>query len=286
MLAQDGCLTPAQVESRILRSVDKVPALSGLVATGGRLNAHRALTEFRASASTTYGGAPHTVDFAIDVCSGSFPWEFGDGATASDFDPSHTYTEIGLYEATVELDGATRTFDIVVGVPFTDTDGNPFEEEILWLSAAGVTLGCDTAGPTFCPDDVVTRGQMASFLARALELPPASGDYFTDDSTSTHQDNINRLREAGVTLGCDIDGTLFCPDEEITREQMATFLVRGYGLAPSSNNLFSDTSGTHVDNINALAASGITLGCETGLFCPKDPVPRRQMAAFLFRAEE
>ncbi|MCY4368043.1 MAG: hypothetical protein OXF41_01205 [bacterium] len=36
------------------------------------------------------------------------------------------------------------------------------------LRAAGVTKGCEDDPPSCCPDDVVTRVQMASFLARVL----------------------------------------------------------------------------------------------------------------------
>ena len=37
-----------------------------------------------------------------------------------------------------------------------------------WTADAGITLGCDPEGILFCPDDPVTRGQMAAFLHRAL----------------------------------------------------------------------------------------------------------------------
>ncbi len=285
VLSEDPCLTPNQVEARIRRGADRLPNLTGLVATGARLNAYRALTEFAPSASASYGGAPFTVDFGVDVCSGSYLWTFGDGGSANGFSVTHTYSGPGIYEATVTVGGTLHTFEIIAGAPFTDIGGNPFEKEIYWLSATGVTLGCNQSSTLYCPNDSVTRGQMASFLSRALNLPAASQDHFTDDATSTHQENINRLREAGITLGCDADGTLFCPEDEITREQMATFLTRGYGLAATTQDFFTDDGGVHESNINALAASGITLGCDSSLFCPKDPVPRRQMAAFLYRAD-
>ncbi|MDJ0791827.1 MAG: N-acetylmuramoyl-L-alanine amidase [Acidimicrobiia bacterium] len=56
---------------------------------------------------------------------------------------------------------------------FTDTSGSPFAEDIAKLAAAGVTKGCNPpSNDRFCPRDVVTRGQMATFLARALDLDP------------------------------------------------------------------------------------------------------------------
>ena len=68
---------------------------------------------------------------------------------------------------------------------------------------------------------------MASFLARALGLPVAAGDHFTDDDAFyAHEDDINRLFEAGVTRGC---GTgIYCPGDAVTREQMAAFLHRAF----------------------------------------------------------
>jgi hypothetical protein len=125
---------------------------------------------------------------------------------------------------------------------------------------------------------------MASFLVRALDLLAVAGNRFTDVS-GTHTANINALAEAGVTLGCDQAGTLFCPNDKVTREQMGSFLARGLDLPPVAGNRFSDVSGSHTANINAIAEAGITLGCNPAgtLYCPREFVTRGQMAAFLHR---
>jgi hypothetical protein len=68
---------------------------------------------------------------------------------------------------------------------------------------------------------------MASFLSRALALPPSSTDWFTDDDGLSHEDSINRLADAGITTGCG--GTRFCPSGLVTRQQMAAFLFRALG---------------------------------------------------------
>ena len=139
-------------------------------------------------------------------------------------------------------------------------DDHLFADDINWMAWKQITLGCNTA-PSFCPDGTVIRAHMASFLANALALPEATADYFTDDEGSAHEDNINRLREAGVTLGCNAGGTLFCPDAIVTREQMATFLANALGLEESDSNAFTDDdSSIHERNINALSDSGITQG--------------------------
>ena len=53
---------------------------------------------------------------------------------------------------------------------FADTAGNTHEANIDALAAAGVTAGCKTDPLRYCPDKSVTRGQMATFLARALGI--------------------------------------------------------------------------------------------------------------------
>ncbi len=190
----------------------------------------------------------------------------------------------GTFQVTVT--GKGSGFMRVELLGFSDIIGNTFTTEILWLAGEEITLGCNP--PTndhFCPQDEVTRGQMASFLARALDLPKASEDFFNDDEGNTHEDNINRLAAAGITEGC-ASRTTFCPDDNVSRAQMASFLARALDLPQAGKNFFNDDEGnTHEDNINRLAKSGITQGCNSSntQFCPEDPVTRGQMAAFLYR---
>lgn len=129
-----------------------------------------------------------------------------------------------------------RRADFVdTGVPcgngtFDDDDGSLHEPAIEILFARGITSGCDVR--RFCPSEAVTRGQMAAFLRRALGLGPADGDYFTDDDSSIFEDDINRLASAGITSGCNPPrNDRYCPDDAVTRAQMAAFLVRALGLS-------------------------------------------------------
>jgi hypothetical protein len=165
---------------------------------------------------------------------------------------------------------------------FTDIAGNTHAEAIQAIADADITKGCTAT--TYCPADLVTRAQMASFLARAFELPPAPRDYFRDDAGSVHEDNINRIAYAEITLG--VSKGMYDPGGNVTRAQMASFLARALGLDPVSGNRFTDVDGTHAGNINAIAEEGITLGCNAAgtRYCPTDPVRRDQMASFLARA--
>jgi hypothetical protein len=160
------------------------------------------------------------------------------------------------------------------------------------LVARGVTSGC-TPG-TFCPDDPVTRGQMAVYLLRAKEgplffPPPCTTQQFNDVPCSDPFASwINELVARGITAGCG-NGN-YCPGSSVTREQMAVFLLvmqEGSGYAPPActTSLFFDVpcSDPFAPWVNELVARGITAGCGAGNFCSRNVVTRAQMSVFLTR---
>jgi hypothetical protein len=158
-----------------------------------------------------------------------------------------------------------------------------FFTDIYWLVQAGITNGCQQG--RFCPDQTVTRAQMAAFLVRALDLRENSSPRFDDVSSShTFAGDIGRLATSGITTGCG--SNRFCPDQTITRGQMAAFLVRALDLRENSSPRFDDVSSAHTfaEDIGRLATSGVTTGCGPDRFCPDRTVTRGQMAAFLRRA--
>ncbi len=170
---------------------------------------------------------------------------------------------------------------------FDDDDGSIFEADIEWLAAQGITEGCGVR--LFCPNDPVTRGQMAAFLHRALPTLPeirAAID-FSDDDTSIFEGDIEWLYSRGITDGTG--ATTYSPGADVTRGQMAAFLVRSFGYADDGGgNLFIDDNTSIFElDIDKLATAGVTLGCNppaNTMFCPGDSVTRGQMAAFLHRA--
>ena len=97
--------------------------------------------------------------------------------------------------------GTAAVAQLPPGGTFTDDDGNEHEGFIEAIAAAGITLGCNPEGTLYCPAEPVRRDQMASFIARGFELPAATEDFFPDDEGNTHEDNINRVAAAGITLG-------------------------------------------------------------------------------------
>ncbi len=191
-------------------------------------------------------------------------------------------TALGLFVPTVATAAGT----------FVDDDGNTHEANIELIAAEGITKGCNPpTNDRYCPDDYVTRGQMAAFLVRALGLkvePPT--DVFSDDDGHTFERDIQKLYFAGITKGCNPPtNDRYCPDDYVTRGQMAAFLVRAFGYTDNGGgNLFVDDDGsTFEDDIDKLGTAGVTKGCNpptNDRYCPDDYVTRAQMASFLVRA--
>jgi hypothetical protein len=101
----------------------------------------------------------------------------------------------------------------------------------------------------------------------------------------THAVAIESMAERGVTQGCG-DGSLFCPGNAVTREQMATFLTRAFELPAGRSGTFRDVGGVHAPGVDALAAAGVARGCAPDRFCPRDDLTRAQMASLLARTLE
>jgi hypothetical protein len=116
----------------------------------------------------------------------------------------------------------------VTGTTFRDANTTPSHAfNIQAIANAGITNGCSST--QYCPTRSVTRAEMATFLMRARGLRPVSGNRFTDVVPgSTHAGAINAIADAGITVGCG--NGRYCPDRPVTRAEMATFLVRAFGL--------------------------------------------------------
>jgi hypothetical protein len=116
---------------------------------------------------------------------------------------------------------------------------HPYYEHVQVLADQGVTTGTSTT--TYSPDAPLTRGQMAVFIVRAINLTQANGadlgggtpDNFTTSPTPLFTDvppthpyfrHIQKMKELGITSGCS--ATQYCPDDPITQAQMAVFATR------------------------------------------------------------
>ncbi|MEA2000957.1 MAG: S-layer homology domain-containing protein [Actinomycetota bacterium] len=109
---------------------------------------------------------------------------------------------------------------------FTDDDVSPYESAINSIAQLGITRGCGEV--SYCPQDVMSRAEVAAFINRALSLPRSSVDHYVDDVASPFQSDINALAAAGITHGCGMG--IFCPDATLSRGEAASIVVRASRL--------------------------------------------------------
>ena len=162
---------------------------------------------------------------------------------------------------------------------------NGYTAAVAWLGAEGITDGCNPPWrDAYCPARELTRGQAATLLVRAFDIPATTDDRFVDDDGSVHEADINALAVAGITRGCG--AVRFCPDDGLTRQQMASMIARALDLpaADTAATFVDDDGSGHEADIERIAAAGITRGCADTEFCPLRPIRRDEAAAMLFRA--
>ncbi len=175
---------------------------------------------------------------------------------------------------------------------FSDvTPANYYFDAVNLLKTKNVTAGCSSTG--YCPTQVITRAQMAIFIVRAVygsdSFTIAPTQYFADVTPSTFGYNwIEKMYELGITTGCG--GGNFCPTGQVTRDQMAVFIVRArYG---ANTNFTYNTTPYFVDVpandfafkwVQRMKQDNVTSGCGVGAYCPNSPVTRGDMAVFVMR---
>ena len=159
------------------------------------------------------------------------------------------------------------------------------------LYDAGVTVGCATDPMAYCPDDPVTRAEMAAFLLRALgidDAPTSFAGYFADvPPTDWYASLAEELYLQDITTGCATDPLRYCPDESVTRAEMAVFIVRALrAQVGPAQGTFSDvpTDAWYAPYVEELALLGITVGYGDGTYRPKNTITRAEMAVMVDKA--
>ena len=165
---------------------------------------------------------------------------------------------------------------------------------VMAIYDAGITVGCAQDNPgtpenerKYCPEDNVTRGQMAAFIIRSIygeSFSYTTQPYFGDvPSDHTFFKYVQKMKDTGITAVTgtyDVEGT-------VTRGQMAAFIIRalyGESFAYTQASYFADVPSTHdfFKYVQKMKDTGITV--VTGTYDVEGTVTRAQMAAFLSRA--
>lgn len=165
-----------------------------------------------------------------------------------------------------------------------------YSEAVTDLAARGVFAGTECE-EGFCPGVALDRQTMAVWVVRVLGIEASSHltrtSFHDVDARNPYGPFIGRLADVDITRGCGAGN--FCPDNLITRAQMAVLLVRAFQLPRGTEAGFADVASGSVFRpyIDSLAKAGITVGCAVEpprRYCPQRFVTRAQMAAFLHRA--
>jgi glucose/arabinose dehydrogenase len=248
----------------------------------------------------TQGSVPVGSYLYADFCTGEI-FRFLDGTSSIELDTGINISSFGEDESgELYVVGLGGTVHRIIADP-TFTDVPPTHPFFAWVEAlieAGITGGCATNPPQFCPDAGTTRREMAVFLLRGIhgaqyQPPAATGTMFTDvAATDQFAEWIEQLAREGITGGCSTNPPRYCPGAGATRGEMAVFLLRakhgaGFLPPPATGTMFIDVPITHplARWIEQLAREGITGGCSASppRYCPNATVTRGQMAVFLIR---
>lgn len=179
--------------------------------------------------------------------------------------------------------GAHANFTAEAPCPtFTDIVGSVHAPAIRSLAADQVLLG---TGDRFSPRASISRGQVASVVARALGLQAGAGDpSFSDTAGNVHADAVRAVAGAGLVAGFP-DGT-FRPNAPVSRAQLAAVVARALGVDDRrATGCFSDVAGTtHERSICALAELDVVNGATATTFAPNGSISRDQAASLVWRA--
>ena len=185
---------------------------------------------------------------------------------------------------------------------FCDDDTTAHEPRIETIAGWGITQGCDYWNPRYCPEDSITRRQMAAFLHRAVTHRTGN------EPTATEAPTLHDVEEGSslpyiqwaVTAGVmQAPEGQFNPDGTVTRADMAEMITAAFDhITPpaAAQGIFADMTGQPdavIRAAEALQTAGVTDGCSisplhlfgAGMrYCPDQPVTRAQMASFFARA--
>jgi len=257
-------------------------------------------TIYKVESGESAGCAVDIPWFSADPTEGSVTASGGTADVNGHFDGAGLLP--GLRQAQIQV--KTTTPYTVPGIPVTLTvrfndvpDDNQFEAFIYGAAGAGIMFGgppnCPAGILSFCPDNAVTRADMAGYLFRAVHgantPPPVYQNTFGDVTFNDYNSfYIQGIFDDGITAGCG-NGN-YCPNAPNTRAQMSVFIWKGQNgdtPPPACTGVFTDVpcpSGFAVDYIEALFNEGVTAGCGGGNFCPNANITNGQMSVFLVKA--
>ena len=181
---------------------------------------------------------------------------------------------------------------------FVDDDGVPGEVYIERLADLGAIQGCDPPENTrSCPEKDLTRAEAFKILVVAgqsygalPDFPPTLPDVFVDDDTlwdGAASRLANFLADQGIVDGCNPpENTRVCPDDSLSRAQIAKMAAGTFGLSVPAGYAapWTDTGGTWYEQAARIAAYHGLWDTSDGRFRGSEEVTRAEFARVVVRA--
>ena len=164
---------------------------------------------------------------------------------------------------------------------FADVDADDWRAaHIERFAELGVTSGCAAEPPRYCPNEFVSRAQMAAFLMRGFDLPSARSAGFADTGGHPMEDQIDALAAAGIAANCSAEPLRYCPDQPVTRGQMVIFIARALGLEDEPEAPKDTTTLEPIARITGGLAPKSIVASGTGLYFAQNMMYQHTISVF------
>ena len=206
-------------------------------------------------------------------------------AAAEGKDLTLTAGKNGTYTFTMPAADVTVTA-VFEKIAFADVkSGSYCYDAVQWAVAKGITLGMSDG--SFAPNAPCTRGQIVTFLWRAMgcPAPKSTVNPFTDVKSGSYcYEAVLWAVEQGITKGTT--ATTFSPNAPCTRGQAVTFLCRAVGTEGTGDTGFADVGANSfcAGSVKWAVENGVTKGTAATTFSPNETCTRGQIVTFLYRA--
>ena len=206
-------------------------------------------------------------------------------AAAEGKDLTLTAGKNGTYTFTMPAADVTVTA-VFEKIAFADVkSGSYCYDAVQWAVAKGITLGMSDG--SFAPNAPCTRGQIVTFLWRAMgcPAPKSTVNPFTDVKSGSYcYEAVLWAVEQGITKGTT--ATTFSPNAACTRGQAVTFLCRAVGTEGTGDTGFADVGANSfcAGSVKWAVENGVTKGTTATTFSPNETCTRGQIVTFLYRA--
>ncbi len=176
---------------------------------------------------------------------------------------------------------------------FEDIQNHWAKKQIEIMASKHITKGITE--DSFAPEKVTTRAEFTTWLVRALDLDVEKTEKIFDDVTEDEWffGPINKAYEVGIING--VEKNVFAPQKQITREEMASLIMRAYEYSTGTNlntiittqevrfRDMDDASSWAARNITLANALGLISGYVDGTFKPAKSTTRAEAMAVISR---